>query len=369
LEAGLRDVDTLARFGGDEFAVLVESISTIRDAEQVAERILTSLERPFYVNERVLHVTASIGIVITWSDYAPGAAEDILRDAEIAMYRAKEQGGSIYQIFERPMRDQLILRKQIEDELRNAIRAEQFVLHYQPIFSLLAGAVVGFEALIRWEHPERGLISPAEFIPIAEATGMIVSLGRWIFRQACQQAKAWEREAVAPQGFRMSVNFSPIQFKQADFVPSFTEALREDGIDASRINVEITENVLSDDQEHIIGCLTQLMALGMHVHLDDFGTGYSSLSQIGRLPIHAIKIDRSFVNALEVNADRVELTRSIITMGHNMGLEIIAEGIETKGQLETLRRLGADYGQGYYLSRPHPAEVISAHMKPRMVSV
>jgi EAL domain-containing protein (putative c-di-GMP-specific phosphodiesterase class I) len=167
----------------------------------------------------------------------------------------------------------------------------------------------------------------------------------------------------------MSVNFSPIQFKQADFVPSFTEALREDGIDASRINVEITENVLSDDQEHIIGCLTQLMALGMHVHLDDFGTGYSSLSQIGRLPIHAIKIDRSFVNALEVNADRVELTRSIITMGHNMGLEIIAEGIETKGQLETLRRLGADYGQGYYLSRPHPAEVISAHMKPRMVSV
>jgi diguanylate cyclase (GGDEF)-like protein len=361
LDASLREVDTISRLGGDEFAILVEGIADMRDAQRIADRLLRSLECPFYVDGEQVHISASLGIVMAWSDYDPQAAEDVLRDADIAMYRAKGKGGS-FEFFEMPMRDQLIVRKEFERHLRGALDRGEFALHYQPISSMSTGAIVGFEALLRWQHPERGLVSPAEFIPIAEATGLIVPIGHWVFRQACLQAKRWRSLSAAPQNLTMSVNFSITQFQQAGFVELLAVALRELGIDGKVINVEITESMLGDDPQRVLKCLSQLKALGMHVHLDDFGTGYSSLSQIRELPVDSIKIDRSFVQGLSVHNDHLELTKSIISMGHKVGLEIIAEGIETADQLATLRRLGADFGQGFYLSRPCPPEVIEAQL-------
>lgn len=362
LDRSLRDVDTIARLGGDEFAILVEGIADMRDAQRVADRVLLSLEPPFQMDAQPVHVSASIGIVIAWSDYDPEAAEDVLRDADIAMYRAKEDSGRSSQIFELPMRNQLIVRKEFENHLRGALDRREFVLHYQPISSMSTGAVVGFEALLRWQHPERGLVPPAEFIPIAEATGLIVPIGHWVFQQACLQVKRWTRLEAAPRNLTMSVNFSITQFRQPEFVDLLAAALRGLGVEASLINVEVTESMLGDDPERVLECLSQLKALGMRVHLDDFGTGYSSLSQIRELPVDSIKIDRSFVYGLSGDNEHLELTKSIISMGHKVGLEIIAEGIETAEQLATLRRLGADFGQGFFLSRPYPAEVIEARL-------
>jgi diguanylate cyclase (GGDEF)-like protein len=362
LESSLREVDTIARFGGDEFAVLVESIAGVLDAQRAADRMLACLEAPFHVDGKMMHASGSVGVVITWSDYDADAPEDVLRDADIAMYRAKGKGGASSQIFELAMRDQVIVRKEFENELRGALDRREFVLHYQPISSMSTGAIVGFEALLRWKHPVRGMVSPGEFIPIAEATGLIIPIGRWVFHQACWQSRRWQSLETAPKGLCMSVNFSLIQFQQPGFVDLLTDALQDLGVDARLVNVEITESMLGDDPERLLDCLSRLKNFGMGVHLDDFGTGYSSLSQIRELPVDSIKIDRSFVQGLSLHNDHLEITKSIVTMAHKVGLSVIAEGIETAEQFATLRRLGADFGQGFYLSRPYPAEVVEARL-------
>ncbi|BBH64000.1 hypothetical protein ACTI_06850 [Actinoplanes sp. OR16] len=351
----VRDGDVVARFGADEFGVLICGDG----AEAVARRILDDLEEPVSVGERLIHARASIGLAgAHLSDIAGMSvgeqAEQIMRDADLAMHHAKAAGGGVFAGYRPRMRDGLIERLELENDLRGALERGELRLHYQPTVDLATHEVVGFEALVRWPHPTRGMINPLDFIPIAEATGLIVPLGRWVLHEACRQAVEWSN-AAGGRPLKMSVNVSVRQFDQAGLPETVAEILAETGMPADLLCLEMTESVLMTDTESNLEQLVRLKALGLTLAIDDFGTGYSSLAYLRRFPVDTLKIDRSFVERLGVLADDTALTDTIVRLGKSLGMATVAEGIEDFGQLAALREMGCGFAQGYYFSRPVPA--------------
>jgi diguanylate cyclase (GGDEF)-like protein/PAS domain S-box-containing protein len=350
LEACLRPRDTVARLGGDEFAVLLDDLGDVSDATRVAERIQQELTLPFGLEGQEVYTSVSIGIALSASGYE--RAEDLLRDADIAMYRAKAQGKSRYEVFDRAMHTRAVRLLRLETDLRRAIERGQLALHYQPIVALADGRLRGFEALVRWHHPQRGLVSPAEFIPLAEETKLILPIGEWVLGEACRRLAEWQARFPCDQPLSVSVNLSARQFEQPGLIEQVGRALAETGLDARALKLEITESVLMESPDTAAALLQQLRELGAALHLDDFGTGYSSLSYLHRFPIDGLKIDRSFVSQMAGGGKSLELVRSIIALARNLGLGVVAEGIETAEQAAQLRALDCEQGQGYLFSKP-----------------
>ncbi|KUL42235.1 putative bifunctional diguanylate cyclase/phosphodiesterase [Actinoplanes awajinensis] len=361
MKACVRAEDVVARFGADEFAVLIESAST-DEAENVARRILEDLDQPIEVGHRSIHIRASIGLAVATllgeADLADGpaeGAEQLLRNADLAMHAAKAAGGSVFTSYRPDMRDGLVERLELENDLRDALERNALRLHYQPTIDLDTNEVIGFEALVRWPHPTRGMINPLDFIPLAEATGLIVPLGKWVLHEACRQAVEWSTEAGG-RPLKMSVNVSVRQFDQTDFAETVVAVLAETGMSADCLCLEMTESVLMTDTEANLEQLVRLKALGLTLAIDDFGTGYSSLAYLRRFPIDTLKIDRSFVERLGgVLTGDTALTDTIVRLGKSLGMATVAEGIEEFGQLAALREMGCGFAQGYYFSRPVPA--------------
>jgi diguanylate cyclase (GGDEF)-like protein/PAS domain S-box-containing protein len=350
LEACLRPGDTVARLGGDEFTILLEDLATADDAIEVARRVQEAVTQPFNIGGHEVFTTASIGIALSNAGYE--RAEDLLRDADTAMYRAKMEGKKRHVVFDKAMHDRAMELLQIETDLRRAITRKEFFLNYQPIVSLETGRVASFEALVRWRHPERGLVMPGEFVPVAEETGLIIPLGVFVLNEACRQMRAWQKVGLAGDDVTMSVNLSSRQFSQTDLIEQVSSALREAGLSAANLKLEITESMVMENINTAIDMLMQLRNLGVGLSIDDFGTGYSSLSYLHRFPIDTLKIDRSFVTQMTDNAENAEIVRTIVTLARSLDMHVIAEGVETGEQLRQLGSLGCDYGQGYLFSRP-----------------
>jgi diguanylate cyclase (GGDEF)-like protein/PAS domain S-box-containing protein len=346
----LRPGDTVARLGGDEFALLLEDIKDTGELGNIADRIQRALAEPFTIKSQQVFSTASIGIAIGPKNYEK--PEHVLRDADIAMYQAKARGKARHAIFDSTMYESTIHRLQIETDLRQAAERKEFFIHYQPVIDLQENTVVGFEALLRWQHPTRGVVPPNEFIPLAEETGLILPIGEWVLREACSQACAWQKHYTMTTPLKISVNISSKQLSQRDFVKRVSGILDETGLDASCLALEITESLIMENPEASGVIMTQLRNLGIHIHIDDFGTGYSSLSYIHRIPVNALKIDRSFVNKMFSNDENMEIIKAIISLAHNLNLYLIAEGLELTDQLTHLKKLKCHYGQGYLFSRP-----------------
>ena len=350
--AGLTEpcAGSLARIGGDEFAVLLTEIADPSDAVRFADRVLGALKHPFVIDGQEVYSSASIGVSLGTTAYA--YAEDVLRDADLAMYRAKTLGKSRVQLFHREMRRSAITRLTLEADLRRAFANGEFVLHYQPIVSLASHEVVGFEALVRWQRPDGVLVYPGDFIPVVEDTGLIVALGFWILREACVTARAWQEAYPRETPLTVSVNISPRQFAEPDLVPQVRRIVEETGIDPHTLRLEITESITIGDADREVSMLSQLKALGIRLSIDDFGTGYSSLSYLHRLPLDVLKIDRSFVSAMDKSAESFQIVNAIMNLARNLGMDVVAEGTEVEGQIARLRSMGCDFGQGYYFSRP-----------------
>ena len=351
---GLRPGDTVARVGGDEFGIIFDPVEDGDEARRIADRIVGELRAPFPLNGRDWFVSASMGIALA----QPGRAtpDELLREAEIAMVRAKGDATQRHALFEPSMSAQTLERVELESDLRVALERNELRLHYQPIVTLGSADIVGFEALVRWQHPTRGLVAPLAFIPLAEETGLIVPVGKWVLETACRQAAKWRASQADPDRTPLfvSVNLSAREFMQADLLEDVAAILADAGLDAGSLELEITESVLMDQSEAGIRTLRRLRALGVRLVLDDFGTGYSSLSYLKHLPLDLIKIDRSFVAGIEENADR-SIVEAVVALAHGLGIGVVAEGIETKRQAERLLELGCDLGQGYLFSRPVPA--------------
>jgi diguanylate cyclase (GGDEF)-like protein len=349
LERTLRPVDTLARFGGDEFAILLSGMIDATDAVRVAQRIQDELSHPFVLDKNSAFATASIGIALSSTGY--DRPDDILRDADIAMYRAKENGKARYELFDQGMHARAVSRLQLESDLRQAIENKEFSVYYQPIVSLQTGRLSGLEALVRWNHPRRGLVSPADFIPVAEETGLIVTIGRWVLNEACRHVRQWQIDSPSHRSLSLSVNLSARQVAQPDLLEQIKSALDESKLNPHCLKLEITESVVMENAEAAALMFKQLRSLGVQLSIDDFGTGYSSLSYLHRFPLNYLKIDRSFVMRLTTDNDNA-IVRTISTLARNLGMEVIAEGIETDEQYQQLKMLGCEYGQGYLFSRP-----------------
>jgi diguanylate cyclase (GGDEF)-like protein len=354
LESCLRQVDIVARFGGDEFAILLDGIRDASDAIRVAEKIQEKLSAPFNFERSEAFTTASIGIALSTTSYED--PDDILRDADTAMYRAKAEGKARHELFDTTMHSRAVARLRLENDLRRAVERQEFRVAYQPIMSLETDKLVGFEALARWQHPERGLISPTEFIPLSEETGLIVPIGLWMLEESCRQLREWQQQSPANRALIMSVNLSGKQLAQPDMVRQVSRVLRETGIDPHCLKLEITESVVMENAEMATTLLNQLRALGVHLSIDDFGTGYSSLSYLHRFPVDTLKIDRSFVGRMSSGDENLEIVRTIITLAGNLGMEVIAEGVESEWQKERLRELRCKFAQGYLFSPPVEAE-------------
>ena len=350
LEGCLRPMDTLARFGGDEFAILLSNLDDASDAIRVAQRIQEKLTAPFELDKNSAFTTASIGIALSSTGY--DRPEDILRDADTAMYRAKENGKARYEMFDTGMHANAVSRLRLESDLRQAIEQQEFCIHYQPIVVMETGRLAGFEALVRWNHPERGLVVPDEFIPAAEETGMIVPMGQWVLEQACISLMEWQRQSPCFRTLSLSVNLSARQIAQPDMIDQVKRALERSGLNPHCLKLEITESVVMENAEAATAMFKQLRALGVQLSIDDFGTGYSSLSYLHRFPVNYLKIDRSFVSRMTEANDNAEIVRTIATLARNLGLEVIAEGVETPEQYQQLKALGCEYGQGYLFSYP-----------------
>ncbi len=349
----------VARLGGDEFAILLNGVDDMADAEAVADRILTSLASPFLISGRQVFGTVSIGIAAGSSADNP---EDLLRNADTAMYHAKARGKARREVFDESMRDRAKARLEIETDLRKAIELNQMVLFYQPQVSLTDGRVMGYEALVRWQHPERGLVPPSEFIPVAEETGYIVPLGMWVLREACRQMALWHRE-FRQSDLTISVNVSFRQLNDANLVAEVRRALSETGLPATCLKLEMTESSIMANTDNAILVLDQLKAMGIGLEIDDFGTGYSSLSYLNRLPFDTVKIDRSFVRELSKTGESAELVRTILDMARSMNMHVVAEGVETPDQLDALTSLGCDCAQGYLFSRPVDKDATQSLMR------
>jgi diguanylate cyclase (GGDEF)-like protein/PAS domain S-box-containing protein len=342
--------DIIARLGGDEFAILLENLSHFSNAKTVAERIQKEIHKPFNLEGREVFTTMSIGI-------APGDAQyqtpaEILRDADTAMYRAKSLGKARCEVFDAEMRADAIARLEMENDLQRALGRREFVLHYQPKVKLQDGKLVGFEALLRWQHPTRGLISPTRFIPLAEETGLIVPIGLWVLREACSTMHQWHSKFPTNPPLEISVNLSMRQFRQQDLVDQIAQILKETGLEPSALQLEITESVLMDDTDSALSVLERIKALNVGLKIDDFGTGYSSLNYLHQLPFDSLKIDRSFVVSLGHDETCSEVVKAIMSLAGNLGMHVIAEGVETHEQVTHLLKLGCRYAQGFYFSKP-----------------
>ena len=366
LEGCVRPVDTVARLGGDEFTILLEDLRDPGEAVEIVGRIQKELSAPFKLGPQEVFTTASIGV-------APGStgydrAEDVLRDADTAMYRAKSSGKARHEVFDRAMHAHAMNLLHVETDLRRAVERGELRLHYQPIVSLADESIIGFEALVRWQHSKRGLVSPMDFIPIAEETGLIVPIGRWVLREACRQMREWQRHAAAEFPLFMSVNLSGKQFVQPDLLGQIIRTLEETGLDPRRLKLEITESVVMDNIEAAVETLRELRALGVEVSIDDFGTGYSSLSYLHRLPVDTLKVDRSFVSRMASNNENSEIVRTIVTLAQSLDLKVVAEGVETVEQLAQLQTLRCEGGQGYLFSKPLHAAAAGALLAGRMAA-
>ena len=357
LKAQLRTTDTVARLGGDEFAVLLEDLATFDDASRVAERMHADLLRPIKIGENEVYTSASIGIVLGTAGH--DLPEFVLRSADMAMYRAKTAGRSRYEMFDRAMHTQAIERLQRETDLRHAVERGELSVHFQPIISLPLGTIAGAEALVRWTHPTRGKVSPAEFIPLAEEMGLILPIGGFVLLEACRQMRQWQEMVGGIAELTIGVNLSAKQFNQPDLLDQVGAALQQTRLPAHLLKLEITETAIIDNTEHATKVLGELKQLGVQIHMDDFGTGYSSLSYLHRLPIDALKIDRSFIGQIDTDPRTLQLVMTILELSANLGVRTVAEGIEKPQQLEQLRKLACDFGQGYLFSPPLPADKFS----------
>ncbi|HEX7277367.1 MAG TPA: EAL domain-containing protein, partial [Acidimicrobiales bacterium] len=357
----LRPGDTLARMGGDEYAMLCEDVSGREEAAALAGRVLDAFEGHFAVavtdaSDTDVAVTVSVGVAVAAGDESD--ADLLLRDADVAMYRAKQRGRGRFEIFDEAMRHEAVDRLSVENDLRRAIRQGQLRLFYQPIVHIDTGHIAGFEALVRWQHPVRGLLAPAEFIPPAEDTGLIVPLGRCVLGEACLQAAAWQRRRGVHRPLRMSVNVSAKQLQYPGWAAEVAATLAETGLEPGHLVLEITESVLMEDADASAGPLEELRRLGVRVAIDDFGTGYSSLGYLRRLPVDILKIDKSFIDGVAKGPHESALARAVVKLARTLGLDAVAEGVTDRRQLAELRRLRCPYGQGYFFSRPQPPEVV-----------
>jgi len=359
LRGCIRPGDTVARLGGDEFVILLEELSDSGEAEGVAERATEAIHLPFRLGERDVFPGASIGLTITALGDAR-TSSDLLRDADTAMYQAKLQGKGRYTLFDLSMNTQAQERLELETDMWQAIDNEEFVVYYQPLIDLQSGKITGVEALVRWEHPVRGMIPPAKFIPIAEETGLIVSLGRWILRQACIKAKQWQTEYPDAQNLVMSVNLSIRQLLEKDIIAQVAAILEETGLKPEHLKLEITETMMLHDTSATIETMTTLQQLGVRLAIDDFGTGYSSMSYLSQLPLNTLKIDRSFINRIGVSDSDEAIIHTLLSLARTLRLSVTCEGIETQEQFTYLKNLGCDTGQGYLMHKPLPAAQIEA---------
>jgi diguanylate cyclase (GGDEF)-like protein len=366
LRAVLRPGDTVARLGGDEFVVLAESVVDERDAEGLAERIAAALAEPFDLSGEEVFVTASLGIALAegaGAERAEADAHSLLRDADAAMYRAKEDGRARHEMFDAVMRAGAVRRLETVNDLHRALEREQFVLHFQPQIDLRTHDLVGVEALLRWVHPERGLVPPMEFIPIAEETGLINDLGRWVLRAACRQGREWLDRFPDHAGLVMSVNLSGRQLSQSRLVAEVSAALTDFGFPPEQLVLEITESVLMNDTTAAIATLQALKDLGVRLAIDDFGTGYSSLTYLQRFPIDILKIDKSFIDGLGGSSvEESAVTRTIVALAKTLRLETVAEGVERSEHVRELQSLRCDLAQGYFFARPLDAGALTALM-------
>jgi predicted signal transduction protein with EAL and GGDEF domain len=357
LRTCLRDCDMIARFGGDEFAVLQVGLAGAPEAGALADRIVTLLSEPYDIDGQQSVIGASVGIALAPADGE--TSDQLLRNADIALYQAKEDGRRIVRFFEPGMDARLRARRTLELDLRNGLAVGEFEVYYQPLVTLETGVISGFEALLRWHHPLRGMVAPGEFIPLAEETGLIVPIGEWVLRQACAEAAAW------PDDLKVAVNLSPVQFKKGNLPQMVFAMLASAGLPAARLELEITESIFLAESKTNLATLRRLRALGVGISMDDFGTGYSGLSYLRAFPCDKIKIDRSFISELSESADCMAIIKAITDLGSNLGIPTLAEGAETETQLAWLREAGCTEMQGYLFSRPVPASEIAGLLSSR----
>jgi diguanylate cyclase (GGDEF)-like protein/PAS domain S-box-containing protein len=358
LKSILRPMDTVARLGGDEFVILLEDIRDVSDVTRVSERIQKKLMQAALLPNHTIFMSASMGIVLSTTGY--NRPEDVLRDADTAMYRAKENGRSRYELFDSAMRDQIMLRLEIESALRKAIEREELDVYYQPVVDVKIGRIVWFEALVRWKHAERGLLAPGEFVPLADETGQIIQLDRLVMRKAAAQLVKWQKQFVNDPPFGVSVNISGKHITQPDFVEYIVQVLEDTGLSPASLNLEITENAVMGNYEIILDVLDRLEAHGIQVQIDDFGVGYSSLNYLSHSAIKVLKIDRSFISKILKDPNYMKIVQAIIKLTHGLSLTVVAEGVETKEQLEQLSKLDCEYIQGKLISMPADVQKIAA---------
>ena len=365
LNNSLRLGDTFARFGGDEFAILLDDIANPGYAKLVAERIHGELSLPFDINEKKVFITVSIGIAAS-GDY--NRPEDIVRDADIAMYKAKFNGRGCHMIFDEAMRKDVLSYLQLETDLHHAIKNRDFIIYYQPIVSMEDNRICGFEALLRWHHEKRGFIPPAEFIPLAEETGLIIPIGNWVLQEACRQVLLWQGQFPSNPPLTVSINVSSKQLSHPDFIRQVQHVLQKIGIKPQSLKLEITESFLMEDTK-ITTVLSQLKEMDIQIHIDDFGTGYSSLSYINKYPVSALKIDRSFINKMGLEGEDSEIVRAIVNLAHDLKMDVIAEGVEKEEHLPILKALNCKYVQGYFFSHPLNSQEAEKLLNANSISV
>jgi diguanylate cyclase (GGDEF)-like protein len=359
LRSHSREGDTIARMGGDEFVVLIENSGNLSDISARAQRLVEQLSAPYLLGSNDCHVTVSIGVSVFPADGSDAPA--LLKAADVAMYRAKDTGRDSYQFYSAAMNVHTVERLELESDLRHALERHEFLLHYQPKVEVATGLITGVEALLRWDHPRRGLISPMDFIPLAEETGLIASIGEWVLATACARTKEWQDHGFAK--LDVAVNLSARQFADPMLLPKLTNIIRRSGLDPSSLELEITESLVMSHGGSAVAVLQQLKSLGVRIAIDDFGTGYSSLAYLKRFPIDTLKVDRSFIRDIPADSGDKQITRAIIAMAHSLRLRVVAEGVETADQLKFLRKERCDTVQGYYLHRPLPEAEVAAVLK------
>ncbi|MDA0265685.1 MAG: bifunctional diguanylate cyclase/phosphodiesterase [Cyanobacteria bacterium] len=358
LITSLRSEDTVSRLGSDTFALLLEDVASYSAVVSTIEHLYGSLDQPFFIADQPIQVDVSMGIA--FGDADSKHPEDLLRAASMAMYQAKQTSGQRYRVFEDAMQTHVEGNLRLEIALRRAIPNQELVLYYQPIVSIRSKETIGFEALVRWQHPEQGLLDPVSFIQIAERTGLIIPLGWWVLREACRQLRSWQDTEVEAKDLFVSVNMSSAQFSQGDVVGKITSILAETQLQGKNLKLEITESVLIENSASIVEQLTRIRALGIKLSIDDFGTGYSSLSYLYRFPFDTLKIDRSFIEDADTSYDKLEILQSMVRLAWNLGLELVAEGIETEKHYSQLKALRCESGQGYLFSKPLTAMAMEA---------